>query len=380
MRSTRLLLSFGISLFFLYLTVFIPQIGALFHGETGIGTALFGKMRFDFGQLENVIASASWLPIFGAGVLLVISLFVRAWRWRVVLNPVARMSFGDVFAAMCIGYMANDLLPFRMGELYRAHVVHQLSGATRSEAFGTIVLERVLDLVFMVPFMAMAILLYPVSPALRQGAIAIGIVTFAGAGFLIWMVLDRDRALALAERVLNILPRKLSKGMIHLLERFTAGLGVLKKSEHLFGLIFSSLLIWVMYAVMIWIVLGALGFLSQGYVAIDENPLGAVLAILMINTIGFVIPSAPGAVGTYHGMVTLGLSLMGIPGDRAAGFAILLHALNFIPLTGLGLIYFWKLGLTFSETKRLASEIEDDNGGSGKSPAPAEDSMEVHGR
>jgi uncharacterized protein (TIRG00374 family) len=376
MRSTRLLLSFGISLFFLYLTFFVPQIGALAHGEVGVLQALFGHMRFDLSQLEDVIAGADWLPVLGAGALLVASLFIRAWRWRVILNPVARMSFGDVFSAMCIGYMANDLLPFRMGELYRAQVVHQLSSASRSAAFGSIVLERVLDLLFMVPFMGLAILLYPVSPALRQGAIAMGMLTFAGAGFLIWMVVDRDRALRLAERALRFLPKKLASGLHKLLDKFTSGLTVLKRSEHLLGLSVSSVVLWAMYAMMIWMVLGGLGFLSQGYASIDENPFGAVLAILMINTIGFVIPSAPGAVGTYHGMVTLGLTLMGIPGDRAAGFAILLHALNFIPLTGLGLFFFWRMGLTFRDTRRLASEPEEtENGASGAVSGCAEDSI-----
>jgi len=377
MRSSRLLFSFGISLFFLYLTFFVPQITALAHGDMGTGEALFGHSRFDLGQLKDVIVSADWLPVLGAGALLVISLFIRAWRWRVILNPVVRMSFGDVFSAMCIGYMANDLLPFRMGELYRAQVVHQLSGVSRSAAFGSIVLERVLDLVFMVPFMGLAILLFPVSPALKQGAVAMGLVTFAGAGFLFWMVVDRERALRLAERALQFLPKKIAGGMHRLLDKFTSGLSVMKRSEHLLGLCLSSVSLWVMYALMIWMVLGGLGFLSQGYEAIDSNPLGAVLAILMINTVGFVIPSAPGAVGTYHGMVTLGLTLMGIPGDRAAGFAILLHALNFVPLTSLGLFFFWKMGLTFRETRRLAAEPEETgHGEAGVLPGGTEDTME----
>ena len=376
MRWSRLGVSFGLSLFFLYLTVFVPQIGSLFRGDLGVSDALFGKMRFDFGQLGDVIASARWMPIFGAGALLVVSLFVRAWRWRVVLKPIVPITYGKVFSAMCIGYMANDLLPFRMGELYRAQVVHQISGVSRSAAFGTIVLERVLDLVFMVPFMGMAILLFPVSPALRQGAIAMGLLTFAGAGFLIWLVVDRRRALGLAERVLRIFPRKAAAGLIRLLDKFTSGLSILKRSEHLLGLCVSSLVLWAMYALMVWIVLIGLGFLSQGFEAIDANPLGAVLAILMINTIGFVIPSAPGAVGTYHGMVTLGLTLMGVPGDRAAGFAILLHALNFIPLTSLGLFFFWRMGLTFREARRLTSEPDDtQNGSGGASSGIAEDSM-----
>ncbi len=377
MRSIRLIVSFGLSLVFLYLTIFVPQLGTLFHGQLGLGAAFFGKMRFDPTELGDVIASAHWLPIIGAGALFMVSLVVRAWRWHVMLKPIVRISFGDVYSAMCIGYMANDLLPFRMGELYRAQVVHQMSGLSRSAAFGSIVLERVLDLVFMVPFMGLAILLFPVSPALKLGAVGMGLLTLAGAGFLVWLVVDRERALRVAARLLRIFPKRVAAGLFRLLEKFTSGLAILKRSEHILGLSISSLVLWAMYACMVWMVLIGLGFMSAGFTLIDENPLGAVLAILMINTIGFVIPSAPGAVGTYHGMVTLGLMLMGVPGDRAAGFAILLHALNFIPLTVLGLFFFWKLGLTFRDTRRLASKPDDtQNGGSGGTSETAEDHIE----
>ncbi|HEY3294678.1 MAG TPA: lysylphosphatidylglycerol synthase transmembrane domain-containing protein [bacterium] len=377
MRGSRLYVSFGLSLVFLYLTLFVPQIGSLARGEIGLGTALFGHMRFDLSQLGDVIATANWAPILGAGALLVVSLFVRAWRWKVMLNPLVPMPYGDVFSAMCIGYMANDLLPFRMGELYRAQVVHQISGLSRSAAFGSIVLERVLDLLFMVPFMGLAILLFPVSPALRQGAMVMGLLTLVGAGFLVWIVVDRERALGLAQKMLAIFPKKIAHGIFKLLEKFTSGLSILRKSEHLLGLCVSSLVLWAMYAMMVWMVLAGLGFLSQGFESIDANPLGAVLAILMINTVGFVVPSAPGAVGTYHGVMTLGLTAMGVPGDRAAGFAILLHALNFIPLTGLGLFFFWKMGLTFREARRLTSEPDDtQNGGGGAKSGAAEDHMD----
>jgi glycosyltransferase 2 family protein len=358
MRWTKLLLSLGISLFFLYLTFFIPRPSALFHGGMGAGEALFGQPRFDISQLGEVIAGARLLPIALAAVMFFVSLALRAWRWQIFLAPLKKISFHDVFAAMCIGYMANNVLPFRMGEVYKAHVIHQVSGLSRSAAFGSVVLERVIDLVFMMPYMALGIFLFPLPGPLQKAAYLAAVLAIVLMAFLVWMVVDRPRALGLADLLLHVFPKKIRLACMGLLEKFTSGLVVLRRSEHFFAIVVSSLGLWALYAGMAWAVLSSLGFMNSGLTEIENHVLGAVLIILVITTIGFVIPGAPGAVGTYHGMAVLGLSLFNVPGDRAAGFAVVLHALNYIPLTLLGLIFFWKLGLTFRETNRLTAEPE----------------------
>jgi glycosyltransferase 2 family protein len=358
MRWTKLLVSFGFSLIFLYLTFYVPHFSGVMNGGTGLGDALFGSPRFDMSHLGRVIAEARMAPIAFAGVLFFASLLLRAWRWRIILAPLVKMSFHDVFAAMTIGYMANNVLPFRMGEVYKAHVIYQVSGLSRSAAFGSVVLERVIDLVFMMPYMALGIVLFPLPGMMQKGAYAAAGLTAVLLAFLIWMVVDSRRALGLADSLLRVFPRKLREACLRLLEKFTSGLSVLRKSEHFVAIVLSSLGLWAMYAGMAWAVLNSLGFMNSGITEIENNVLGAVLITLIITTIGFVIPGAPGAVGTYHGMAVLGLSLFNVPGDRAAGFAIVLHALNYIPLTILGLIFFWKLGLTFRETRSLTAENE----------------------
>jgi glycosyltransferase 2 family protein len=354
----RLSISFGLSLFFLYLTFFVPHAGAFFKGEEGLRQALFGQMRFDLSRLGYVLATAHWIPVWIALALFMAALFVRAWRWRIMLRPLAPISYGDVFSAMNIGYFANNVLPMRMGEIYRAHVVYELSGISRSAAFGSIVLERMADLISMLPYLIASLLLFPLPRAMQAAAwtlTAVGIVLMA---FMFWLVWDRERSLKMAGRLLRVLPPRPAHAVLSLLDKFTSGLTVLGRTEHFLALSVSSLMLWALYAGMDYCVFRSLGFFHSGFVLIDQNPIGAVLVILMITTIGFSIPGAPGAVGTYHGMAVLGLSLFAVPGDRAVGYAILLHALNYIPLTVLGLIFFWKLGLTFRGADRLATEPE----------------------
>lgn len=357
-HGMRLAVSFGLSLIFLYLTFFIPHIGDMFRGQMGVGEAFFGHMRFDITHLGHVLATAQWIPILMALVLFFVALVVRAWRWRIMLQPLVPISFGDVFSAMSIGYFANNVLPLRMGEIYRAHVVYEMSGLSRSAAFGSIVVERMVDLISMLPYLAAALLMFPLPAMMQAAAWTLGIVGTALMVFLVWLVLDRERSMALARRMLSFLPHRLAHAGASLLEKFTSGLVVLGRSEHLVALIVSSLALWAIYGGMDYFILRSLGFMDSGFVLIDRNPVGAVLVTLMITTIGFSIPGAPGAVGTYHGMAVLGLSLFDVPGDRAAGFAIVMHAVNYIPLTVLGLIFFWKMGLTFRGANQLEAEAE----------------------
>jgi uncharacterized membrane protein YbhN (UPF0104 family) len=141
------------------------------------------------------------------------------------------------------------------------------------------------------------------------------------------------------------------------MHRFTDGLAILGRKETLLELIGSSVGLWAMYAAMVYLVMRSVGLVSPEFPLIWEQPVAATLVTLVFTTFGFVVPGAPGAVGTYHGVAVLGLSLFEVAGDRAVGFAVLLHALNYLPLTILGLIFFWKNGLSFGESKRLAEEL-----------------------
>jgi uncharacterized protein (TIRG00374 family) len=229
---------------------------------------------------------------------------------------------------------------------------------SRSAAFGNVVLERVTDLLFMTPYLMLTLLLFPLPGWLRSAALVTAGGVLAVTAFLVWLALARERALERIRRLTGIMPRRLATALMGVIEKFASGFEVIRRSEHHVGLVVSSLALWAMYGAMAYLVLRSLGFMGAGIEAIDRNPVGAVLVTLMITTLGFTLPGAPGAVGTYHGMTVLGLGLFGVPADRAAGFAILLHALNYIPLTALGLVFFWKLGLTFHDTGRMAEAMK----------------------
>jgi uncharacterized protein (TIRG00374 family) len=355
--SYKIAFGLTLSLLFLYLTIFSPHVRAALNGTERMGEALFGHPRFALADLAAVIRSADLRYILLTGVLFVATLLIRAWRWRLMLNPLVRMSFKDVFGAMCIGYMSNNILPLRMGELYRAQVVYQLSGLSRSAAFGSVVLERLIDLVFMTPYIGLALLMFPLPGAIQTAAYLAAGGSFVITGLFVWLVLDRTRALGAVERFSRVIPEKPRTVVLNLIHRFTDGLAILGRKETLLELIVSSLGLWAMYSAMVYLVMKSVGLVEPEFPLIYDNPLAATLVTLVFTTFGFVLPGAPGAVGTYHGVAVLGLSLFDVAGDRAVGFAVLLHALNYIPLTVLGLFFFWKNGLSFGERKQISAEL-----------------------
>ena len=346
-RAARIGISLGVSLFFLYLTFLVPHVGSLFRGEEGLGRALFGHSRFDLAELWQAITTARWDYIALIGALYLLGLVCRAWRWHLLMRPLCPLRYGQTFAALLIGYMANNLLPLRKGELYRTQVVWQMCGLSRSSVLGTVVLERTLDLFFFLPFIAGAMLLFPLPPALKKAGIigVVGILLLAV--FVVGMVVQKRTALTILEKALTVVPTALRERVIALFNRFASGLSASGSARLYLLLMAQSLGLWCLYTLVMYLMLVAMGLTGPEVPVIAGDPLAASLVLLVITTIGFVTPSAPGAVGTYHGIAVLGLSLLGVPGDRAAGFAVLLHALNFLPLTGMGLFFFWQQGLSF---------------------------------
>lgn len=361
-QRAKMWLGIGLSVIFMYLTIYKPSLSAWFHGQTGLSEALFGSPRFNVAELGTVLRSTQWGQIGIAGIIFFGSLVVRAWRWQLILRPLVKMTFWQVFGTMNIGYMANNVLPLRLGEVYKAQVIYQLSGLSRTEAFGTIVVERLVDLIYMVPFIGLAIVMYPMPEAYQIGGIIASVAAFALCGFCVWLGVDHDRAMHWTRKILSVLPESVAEKTANGLDKFTAGLGVLGRRELFWGLTFSSIVLWIMYALMVYLVLDSLGMIKS-VPLIDSNITGAVLVILFITTFGFVVPGAPGAVGTYHGVAVLGLSLFKVPGDEAVGFALMLHALNYIPLTVLGWVYFWKYGLSFRKTSAAGEMIAEENHG-----------------
>lgn len=348
----RIAVGLFLSLLFIYLSFWKPDFSALFSGSSGIIQALFGQLRIDLHGLGKVLMNAHY-EYFLIGILVLIaSLFVRAERWRIMLKPIHReIHYWPVYATMNIGYMINNILPLRMGEILRAYFLGKSEKISKSSVLATIVVERLIDTLAILILLGVTIFFFPFPNWIRNGLFYIGAGVLLLIGFLVGLLVATEWTLKLLRVILKPFPKKLSNKIITIISSFTSGLEILRSSRHYLAILIYTIILEILYILSVMVVLLAFDLISPEYPAILSNPLLASCVLLIIVTIGIGLPSAPGAVGTFHGIVAFGVSLFGVPAESAMGLAIALHLANYIPLTGLGLISFWMQQFKFSEVR-----------------------------
>lgn len=349
--SFRVLLGFAIGLFFLYLAFWKPDVAGLIARRVGLVQALIGTPRIQVSELGQVLVNAKYLYLLPALLMFLVSFHVRAYRWKVFLQPVGRVPFRAAFSAMMIGYMVNNILPFRMGELYRAYALGKDVKISRSSAFATIVVERVFDILCLLLVLGIVLLFFPFPSWIKHSSL----ITFSGTVVLIALLLLMMRKTELLVNLLRKLfgtwGQRIGERAEHIFRKFTEGLGAFKQTEHYLLITIASLLLWFFYLGCVYCTFYTFDFVTPEYPKIYQSAVMASMVILAVGTIAIIIPSTPGAVGTYHGVCVLGLSLFDVPAEQAMGFALVMHLFNYLPLTIIGLACFWRQNLRFADVK-----------------------------
>ncbi|MEE2904917.1 MAG: lysylphosphatidylglycerol synthase transmembrane domain-containing protein [Gemmatimonadota bacterium] len=275
--------------------------------------------------------------------------FIRALRWKVLLTPVkADTSLHSRFAGVSIGFMANNLLPARVGEFARAYAFSRLEAVTASAAFGTLVVERVLDGVVLLLFLTLPILTpgFPGAEAfssglggvlLRTGAVAVVMVM----SLLLFMAIWPRKFLNVAEGIARSLPTGIQRPLVSGLGAFVDSVSVIKDFRLLVLGFAWTFFFWLWHGVSFW-----LGMLAFG---INTGFISAVFTEAVVG-FGVAIPSAPGFFGTFHASAKFALSdVYGVSEATSLAFAFGYHFGGWIPITLIGLRYAWKLGFSLGE-------------------------------
>jgi hypothetical protein len=288
-----------------------------------------------------------WLLI--AATIVATGTFVfRAIRWRVLLIPAAEdeVPFGSRFAAVCIGFMVNNVVPARVGEFARAYSLSRIEPVTVSATLASLVVERLLDALVMVAFLVPAILLgagdVAVSGTVRH--LFTILVTIVSVGLVTLGILVRWPSvfLRITEKWTHRLaPEQLADRITGILASFVAGLGALRHGHLFLRALFWSVVVWGWNALSFY-----LGFLAFGI----ETP-GIPGALLLQTMIGFAVavPSTPGFFGPFEAASRVALGLYSIEPARTISFAASYHILTFIPITVMGIWYMRRLGFSRSE-------------------------------
>src|SRR3990167_3573191 len=151
-------------------------------GGTGLFLGLF-FWRTDLGDLGDALAQANYWWVVPAVAIWFVSAAFRSLRWHYLLQRLAKLSTRTLYPIVIIGYMANNLLPLRSGELVRAYVLGERHNVSKMSTLGTIAVERVFDGIVLVSFLVLAGAFLGLSSELRVLA-----VTMAG-GFAVLLSL-----------------------------------------------------------------------------------------------------------------------------------------------------------------------------------------------
>ena len=324
----------------------------------------FGLLAF---FLSNADMSALWAEtrrarpsmLIAALVVTTVTYALRSLRWLYLLAPLGKVHFGIAFRTTVIGFAATFLLPARAGEVIRPYLLARRERLPATAAFATIILERLLDLVTVLGLFAVFVLTVdpasiPADPQ-KLARVKLGGLIAAGGGAVALAVAfvaagHPERLGRWALRIERVLPERLARAVAKFVESFTQGLAVMRQPRRLFVSLVLSVPLWMSIAAGIW--LTSLAF----HITFPYTGSFLVMTILVV---GVAMPT-PGAIGGFHAAYQIAVqTFFGAPDDSAIGAAILLHAISFLPVTLLGIVFMAREGLTLAGAKALASAEPD---------------------
>jgi len=246
-----------------------------------------------------------------------------------------------------IGYMANNVLPLRAGEVVRVYVVARRwsaagAGGTAGvfwTALATLIVERVLDSLAVVLMLAVLVLIVPVPTFLQVAALAVLAIDVAGIAVLVALVAAPARCARLIERLSARWPRVRQRAL-GIFETFVRGLDGIRAPAHALPILVWTAIVWVIPASAASMMLLAMNL---------GLPWIAGWAVLAFVGLGISIPSAPGYVGVFHAAAALAVGLFGVAQAAAVGYALVFHASQFLPTVALGWLYLLREQVSLGE-------------------------------
>lgn len=283
--------------------------------------------------LIDQLRASNWFWIMGSLGISIFAFWLRGWRWALLIQSDESHSItsGRAYHAVMIGYLVNLLIP-RAGELARCGVLTRTNGVSLGHLFGTVILERTIDLVFLLATIGLA---FTLENQLFTN--------------LVGLLIDLD---SLGAKILSNLPVFIG-GLgvfvlfILLIFRKYRDHGWIKKAQHFFreigsglksvnqvsnpkGFWLSSILIWIIYFLTMYTI-------SLGIPSTANLSGGEVLMVMVMGSIGMVAP-VQGGIGTFHALVAFILIQLGISEENGKIFAAIIHGTQVLLILALGLI------------------------------------------
>jgi uncharacterized protein (TIRG00374 family) len=293
-----------------------------------IGCAYLAVRGVKLDDALDALRASNLLWLAPTSVVLALALWLRVLRWWVLFDAASRPPLRAVGHAAFVGYFFNNILPARAGEAARVFALYGKARTPRAEAVGTVVIERVFDLLALLFLLFASYPLLPEISWLRAAALfGLGVVTVLVAIIFVLVRYD-DRAVRWLLSPLRRLPvarEHVEPAVVNV----TRGLVALREPRVALRGMALTIASWVVLALSFWILMAAFD-LGLPVVA-------GMLVVIAIN-LSLVLPSSPAALGVFEAATVVALRAFDVPQAEALSYALVLHLLNFVPFLVIGAV------------------------------------------
>jgi len=325
--------------------------------------------RVDFQEVRGELGDGGKYLYLGPAVLLYFfALGIRCLRWRYLLLHLKPVSPLGLYPIVAIGYMANNLLPIRLGELVRAHFLGEKEGISKASGLATIGVERMMDGLTLLLLVATVWPFLPWTEVLRDDAgnvkswwlvlSILVILSFVG-GFaaLVLLALRPQLGNALVRRVAGLLPPAFQETAARLGLQLMDGLVALRSPRKLLLMCLLSAPVWLVEVLVYYVM--ALAFdLGQ--------PFQVILLVTATSNLATAVPSSIGGIGPFEVVAKSTLLAFAVGGDVATAYVFFVHIITlWLPVSLLGLAFLWRENLSLTRLARSKELSASPAGGLG---------------
>jgi uncharacterized protein (TIRG00374 family) len=295
----------------------------------------------DFGEVLNIVSHANLLWVFIFIAVTMLGHYFRAIRWKYILNSVKpNTSMKNLFGSLMVGYGVNCVTP-KLGEVTRAVLVGKWEGLSRSSMFGTVILERIIDIISMGGAIIVALFLTSVNlsekfPWLISSLYIMGTVIVLAIVVLTLILRSKEKFSRIIIMLVGKISNKLAERIAYVFTMLAEGFASLKGTKNYFWTIFWTISIMVLYAFGSYA-----GMLMLDMQNFQPITFGMGWIIMSISAIGVIIPT-PGSTGSYHTLAKSTLVLIfGFSETISAAYAFLTHIIGYILFIVTALVMFF---------------------------------------
>ena len=265
-----------------------------------------------------------------ASIILLLSCYIRAIRWKILIAPLGSISIGKSLSATMIGYFGNGVLVFRLGELLKAYSTSRNSDIKTTSLIGTVILERSLDLLMVLLIFIISLPWFPVA-TLNIQLDNYSIIVFIIFLIAILVTLFFYRV-DISHKILHFTNKYKEIKIIQLCLNILDGLISIKKSPDLKKIIFYSITLWIIYLGTTFTIIHSCNINLKFF---------DVCLLFVMGSLALGIPALPGSIGTYDVAVKYFLVVaFNLSNHEALNYVIISHAISYFPLTAVGSVFF----------------------------------------